>query len=127
MLGFASLLTVYSLVTRSNVELDISRDRNVLYRELANGDIENHYNLKILNKDRIRHQYQISVDGLDNPTLEVDGASLQVAAATANNFQIRVVADPGSLTSNVNTIQFNLRALDDPSISMVSDARFMGP
>jgi cytochrome c oxidase accessory protein FixG len=126
-LCLSSLFLVYGMATRSNVELDISRDRNVLYRELANGDIENHYNLKILNKDRIQHQYQLSVTGLEPTILKLDNGPLQVAASAVNTFQLRVIATAASLRSNVNMIQFNLRASDDNSIAVVSEARFVGP
>jgi len=126
-LCFATGLLVHGFTTRNSVELDISRDRNVLYRDLANGDIENHYNLKILNKDRIQHQYGLSVEGIERAKLKLDNGPLQVAEAGINTFQLRVIASPDSLRSSVNTIQFKLWALDDASISIVSDARFMGP
>ena len=126
-LCFTTVLLAHQLTTRNSLELDISRDRNVLYRELANGDIANHYGLKILNKDRNQHQYQLSVDGLEGAKLELDDGPIQVAGASVNTFQLRVIADASSLYSNVNTIQFKLTALDDSSISIVSDARFVGP
>jgi cytochrome c oxidase accessory protein FixG len=75
-LCFSTVLLGYGFATRNNVELDISRDRNVLYRELANGDIENHFNLKILNKDRNQHQYQLVMDGLENAELKIDDGPL---------------------------------------------------
>ncbi len=120
-------LLIHGFTTRDMVALDISRDRNVLYRELPNGDIENHYNLKILNKDRNRHQYQLSIDGLENSSLKIDDGPIQVTATALNTFQVRVIASANALASNVNTIQFNLRALEDDSISIVSEARFIGP
>jgi cytochrome c oxidase accessory protein FixG len=126
-LSLATGLLVHGFTTRNSIELDISRDRNVLYRELANGDIENHYNLKILNKDRIQHQYELSVEGIENASLKLDNGPLQVAGTDVNTFQLRVIASATSLRSSVNTIQFRLWALDDSSISIVSDARFMGP
>jgi cytochrome c oxidase accessory protein FixG len=126
-LCFSTVLLGYGFATRNNVELDISRDRNVLYRELANGDIENHFNLKILNKDRNQHQYQLVMDGLENAELKIDDGPLQVAGADVSTFQLRVIARTSSLLSSVSTIQFKLWALDDTSISIVSDARFVGP
>ena len=126
-LCFATGLLIHGFTTRNTVELDISRDRNVLYRELANGDIENHYSLKILNKDRNQHQYQLSVDGLEGANLKLDDGPLLVAAAAVSTFQLRIITNVTSLHSSVNMIQFYLQALDDNSISIVSDARFVGP
>ena len=126
LLGSFSAL-IYGLSTRSNVGLDISRDRNVLYRELGNGDIENHYNLKILNKDRKDHRYQVSVEGLDNAKLKFDDDLPGVTASTAGSFQLRVIVNTEYLPQNVNPIQFKLTALDDVSISVTTEARFVGP
>lgn len=126
-LCLATTLLVYQFATRDYVELNISRDRNVLYRELANGDIENHFSIKILNKDRKQHTYQLSLNGIENAKLKIDDGPLEVAGTAASTFGLRVIADPGSLHSSVNTIYFELRALDNESISIVSDARFVGP
>ena len=118
---------IYGLSTRSDVGLDISRDRNVLYRELGNGDIENHYSLKILNKDRIDHRYQVTVEGLDSARLKFDDDMLRVTAANAGTFHLRVIANADSLPTNVVTIAFKLTAVDDASISVTTDARFVSP
>ena len=118
---------IYGLSTRSNVSLDISRDRNVLYRELDNGNIENHYSLKILNKDRNDHRYQVSVEGLENAKLKFDDDLLAVTASTAGSFQLRVIVNTDFLPQNVNPILFRLTALDDVSISVTTEARFVGP
>jgi len=126
LLGCFSAL-IYGLTTRTNIELDIGRDRNILYRELGNGDIENHYSLKILNKDRKDHHYQISVEGLDQARLEFDDENLMVPTATTNNFHLRVIANPDSIPKSVNTIRFKVIAIDDNSIVVISDARFVGP
>ncbi len=99
----------------------------MLYRELGNGNIENHYSLKILNKDRKDHQYQIIVEGLDNAKVKFDDDSLGVNASTAGSFQLRVIVNTESLPQNVNPILFRLTALDDASISVTTEARFVGP
>ncbi len=126
LLGCFSAL-IYGLSTRSNVALDISRDRNVLYRELGNGDIENHYSLKILNKDRIDHRYQVTVEGIDNAMLKFDDDMLRVTAANAGTFHLRVIANADTLPHSVMTIVFKLTAVGDASISVTTDARFVSP
>jgi len=118
---------IFGLTTRSNIELDISRDRNVLYRELGNGDIENHYSLKILNKDRKDHRYQVTIKGLDEARLKLDDDNLLVAAANAASFHLRVITNPDSLPKSVSTIHFKVTAIDNTSITVTSDARFVGP
>jgi cytochrome c oxidase accessory protein FixG len=118
---------IYGLTTRSDIELDISRDRNVLYRELGNGDIENIYSLKILNKDRKDHRYQVIIDGLDAARLKLDDDNLLVPSANAASFHLRVIANPDALPKGVSRIHFTVTAVDNSSITITSDARFVGP
>ena len=118
---------IYGLTTRSDIELDISRDRNVLYRELGNGDIENIYSLKILNKDREDHRYQITIEGLDAARLKLDDDNLLVPSANAASFHLRVIANPDTLPKGVSRIHFTVTAVDNTSITVTSDARFVGP
>ena len=55
---------------RSLVGFDVSKDR-VLYRENAEGRIENVYSLKIMNKDQRDHTYVLEATGL--PDLKLQG------------------------------------------------------
>ena len=67
---------VYSFSQRISLGLDVIRDRNTLYRETADGLIENVYILKILNMDGAEHQYDLSVSGIPGLTLHKDMATL---------------------------------------------------
>ena len=63
---------------RSLVGFDVSKDR-VLYRENAEGRIENVYSLKIMNKDQRDHTYVLDAAGL--PDLKLQGRrEIKVAA-----------------------------------------------
>jgi cytochrome c oxidase accessory protein FixG len=55
--GFA-----WSLWHRTPLIVDVVRDRNALYREVADGRIENAYTLKLVNQDGHDHQFEIAVE-----------------------------------------------------------------
>ena len=48
---------------RNLVGIDVLRDRNALYRVLADGTIENVYTVRLLNKDERAHQLRLSAEG----------------------------------------------------------------
>jgi cytochrome c oxidase accessory protein FixG len=72
LVGYAIVLTVMTsllvleIVNRVPVTMDIIRDRNELAKEKFNGDIENVYTLKILNKSQTDNVYRLSVKGIAN-------------------------------------------------------------
>ncbi len=70
-----------SISLRTPVGLDVMRDRNALYRTLADGSIENVYLLRILNKDTAPHVYVLSASGLPGITLETGESRTQGDAA----------------------------------------------
>ena len=69
---------VVSLGIRTPVRLDAIRDRNTLYREVAGGEIENVFSLKLLNLDTRSHRYEISVDGPEGLRLALDSEDLEL-------------------------------------------------
>ncbi len=96
LVGFVML---YSLITRAPLELHVLHDRNPVFVQLSSGEIRNGYILKILNKTHDNQVYNISVDGLEKPRIQVKAAgdadqnSLHVPADSIGSYQIYVSAD----------------------------------
>ena len=57
-------LMAYGWVNRSELQLNVLRDRNPLFVRLSDGGIRNGYTLKILNKRHEERQYKVSIEGL---------------------------------------------------------------
>ena len=119
-------LLAYGLFQRAPVELDIIRDRNVLYRVTDSGLVENIYTLKILNKHRDAHRYRIEVEGV--PGIQVDAdADREIAAGEVAEVTASVRVDPVDLRRPSTNILFRITATDDPRISNDDEARFLKP
>ena len=90
---YAAILTVvgsvmlWSLMTRSALELHVLHDRNPLFVQLSSGEIRNGYIIKILNKTHDHRTYQLKVEGLESAKIEVK------AAGDADENNLYVVAD----------------------------------
>ncbi|MDC8829961.1 cytochrome c oxidase accessory protein CcoG [Alteromonas gilva] len=114
-------LLLADIVTRVPLEVDIIRDRNSLYRENNNGDIENVYTLKVLNKSQSTHTYTIKVEGF--PEYEYIGEQVvTVAGGELYSLPISVATDPQNLSERVTEIYFHVSTTEaDGSIVEVSE------
>lgn len=68
-----SCLALYSLLTRSPLDLNVIHDRNPLFVQLSDGEIRNGYELHIINKSHDDKKYVLEVEGLGDVKLHVQG------------------------------------------------------
>lgn len=127
--GLLTLITgalLFSVVQRVPLEMDIIRDRNALFRDTGDGSIENIYTLKIINMDDAAHQYEVTVSGIEG--MKLDGAgNIQVAAGKVAEVPVKVRANPDKMTERSQEIMFHIVAADNPDLSQIQKARFLGP
>ena len=117
----------YSILARMPLAMDVIRDRNSLYRETNEGLIENVYIIKILNMDQQDHSYELSVDGVDDLIMKMDATSLLVQSGEVLEIPVRLQVDAYNLKKRSNEISFSLIATDNKELSIVEEARFLGP
>ena len=130
LIGYAVVLVVMSgllvmeIVNRVPVSLEIIRDRNQLSRETFNGDVENVYTLKILNKSQIDSTYRVSVRGIDNVKW-IGEQEVTVKAANVYTLPISLAMDPYDLTEPMTTITFVLKQISPESdVMFEQESRF---
>ena len=128
--GILSIVTaamVYVLATRIPLEINIIRDRNVLYTETNEGLVQNVYNLKVINMDQQAQRYNLSVSGLEG--LEVIGPTegIEVESGAVVDLPLRVQIDPIELKSSSTEIMFHIESVLTPELSVTEPARFLGP
>jgi len=132
MFVYASLLLlligglVTAMATRTPIILDVIRDRNSLYRELPQGMIENIYTLKLINQHNDVREFALDVVGV--PGISIDGVPerIVVPGGGVRSLPVRLRAHRDD-AYGVLEIEFTVTALDDPSVLMREDSRFLGP
>ena len=117
----------WSLIVRVPVGLDITRDRNILYREAANGDLENVFMLKIMNQDSRAHNFIISIDGLPGAILDPDQDETYAASGEIVDTLVRVRASEDIIKDRSTNITFKITATDNEKMTDEEDARFIAP
>ncbi|GAA0201364.1 cytochrome c oxidase accessory protein CcoG [Kangiella japonica] len=119
-------LFILSVWFRTPLELDIIKDRNRLYVTNSEGYIVNIYKLRILNKDQVAHTYTINVNGNENLVYQ-GPKQVSLPSEGIREVPVRVALDPYYLKDSSFEVNFTLQAVDNESIKVVQDAKFIGP
>ncbi|SDL29840.1 cytochrome c oxidase accessory protein FixG [Modicisalibacter muralis] len=118
-------LFVWAIGDRVALDIDIQRDRNRLYSMTPEGDISNSYTLGIRNLDDEAHRYAITAQGLAGLRL-IGNHTITVEAGTSRSVPLQLAVPPGSLDSPSEAITLRVEAQDDPTITLTTEARFLG-
>jgi len=121
-----SALFVTVLLNRVPVGLDAIRERGQLFREVSDGRIENVYTLKIRNMSQIDQQYRVSMRGIPNAVI-VGDTEVALKAGEVYALPVAVQAARVDLTAPNMDVYFEVRALDDESVTDTAESRFVGP
>jgi cytochrome c oxidase accessory protein FixG len=111
------LAAVAGLWLRVPLKVDVIRDRSVISREVAGGDVENVYRLVIMNTAERERVFDIEAAGL--PTIHLEGET-HVTVPPADSRQVplrvRVHVEPGAVAPGQHKIHFLVHAHDDPAV-----------
>jgi cytochrome c oxidase accessory protein FixG len=118
---------VISVLLRVPLDVDVVRDRNMLYRETNDGLVENVYTLRILNMDNSAHSYRIAASGIEGLRMQGEAENISVESGLVREVSIRLQADPANLRKRSSDVRFEVQAEDDPKLHAGEDARFLGP
>jgi cytochrome c oxidase accessory protein FixG len=118
-------LFAFALMERTLVKIDVIKDR-VMFRYNEDGQLENAYTVKVMNKGQEARTYVLEVQGLDG--LNYHGKrEVTAEAGEVLPVQIDLSLAPDKLPSSTNNIVFRIHAKDDPQINYETESRFTGP
>lgn len=98
-IGIVGGVMLYSLLTRSPLELHALHDRNPLFVKLSDGSIRNGYDIRILNKTQEDRVYTLKVKNLDyldlnlKSALHIDETNIPVFADSVGHFRLFLTAE----------------------------------
>jgi cytochrome c oxidase accessory protein FixG len=108
LLSLVSAVILYGLINRSSLEMHVLRDRNPLFVLLSDGSVRNGYDVKILNKTHDDQTYSLTVAGMPDLAIRVQGYgdisanNLPVFADSVGHFRVFITApNPGQRRSPV--------------------------
>ncbi|KAA9132574.1 cytochrome c oxidase accessory protein CcoG [Marinihelvus fidelis] len=114
-----------SLTQRTLLRAELINDRNQLYRELADGQVENIYTLKLVNVDHRDHAYVVSVPAHEGVQVEV--APTPVLGAEQVGEYTLTLRAPAGFGRGAQDIEIRFQAEDDAAIDITRTVRMILP
>jgi len=131
LLGYAAALVlmigalVVALQQRPMVSLDVIKDRG-LFRENAQGQIENIYLLKVINKTAQPQRYHLRL--LDAEGFELHGhTAFSIPAGEMSELPVSVAMLAERPASSSQELAFEIRDSDQPAVRSIARSRFVAP
>lgn len=125
----------YGLVTRSDLDLNVLKDRSLPFVQLSNGDIRNGYTVKVVNKAHQQRSLDMTISGIDGASLSVVGetaseagdVTIQTEPDGVDRYRILVTAPAAALEADGSTrLRFSIT---DPASGerQTNVVPFLGP
>ncbi|MDO4435380.1 MAG: cytochrome c oxidase accessory protein CcoG [Cardiobacteriaceae bacterium] len=125
-LSIAFTLFVVALLKKSDVELDVIADRNMLSKVVDRGrKVQNAYVIKVLNKTEKKREYQLGIKGLDGAEI-LPNRVWVVEPSQVFEDVVSVNVPRDSLDELLTTFEFTLTPLDKPEDVHRQEATFTG-
>lgn len=117
-----------AVANRSTLIVDVIRDRNMLYRELPGGLVENVYTVTFVNKTEAERSYRVTARGLEGLEVKVD-APLPLAAAPGEvrRVPLRLQVPVRAVPAGGAEVTLVVEALGEAPAIIERATRFIGP
>ena len=123
LLGGVFAAWVFGVLTRTPLIVEALRDRNAIYRIVENGELENAYTLRVVNKEAQAHEYVITVKA--GQGIYLPGDAMKVKAEPEEVLSLPVVLrSPGELRGR-SPVSFEVKT-EDGTISQSVESNFFG-
>ena len=115
----------WGVTTRSDLIVDVLRDRNALYRSSGDGRIENGYTLKLVNKSTEGRAFTVRVES-KTQDIVLRGMPQPVRAQAEEVLSLPVVLSAPASVKGRQDVVFTIRSEDGASSETV-ESTFFGP
>ncbi|GAC1031891.1 cytochrome c oxidase accessory protein CcoG [Pseudomonas sp. No.21] len=131
LIGYATALVLmigafgWLLASRSEISLDVIKDRG-MFRENAAGEIENIYNLKLINKTQLSHRYRLELAEGEGLRLQAP-AEVSIEAGEILELPVSVAQEDDTLGGGSRELVFRITSLDGDTATATADSTFVSP
>lgn len=119
------IATAMVLYQRIPLKVNVVRDRTSLVRVTDEGYIENVYRLQIINTEERARRYTLAASGLDGLRLLSEPQPLEIGSTSSRSVPVRLLVEPGAVTSGSHPIAFRVSAVDDPRVKIDEKSSFL--
>ncbi|GAB1256816.1 cytochrome c oxidase accessory protein CcoG [Aurantivibrio plasticivorans] len=121
----ATLFSI-SIANRVPVGMDVLRDRGVNLYRVRGENVENVYSLRVNNKDRDPHYYNVSVRGIEDAKL-LGNTRIYLEEGEILTVPVRLSIPKSALSASNIGVEFYVQAEDNAEMEASHIARFLSP
>jgi cytochrome c oxidase accessory protein FixG len=114
-----------ALALRVPLKVDLIRDRGALASEADDGRVENTYRMQVSNTTEARRTFTVTASGLPGLTVASE-TRFEVGPAAVASIPLRLLADADQVTPGSHRIAVEVRAEDDPRVTVHETTTFLG-
>ena len=118
-------LFIGAIWARIPLQVDVIKDRGSLFQMTGLGQIENSYEVKVMNMSDRDHRFVLSVEGVEGIQITTP-TEFTVKSGEVFSQPTSVEVDPRNMKTSNYTIEFKVQAMDEPELSNTSESRFLG-
>ena len=126
-ISFASIGILYGLTHLGTFDLKVIHERQPLFVQMSSGDIQNKYDLKILNKTDQEMHVSISVTGADGITTQGIREKMKLAPSKLTAYTVFVKIPKKHLEKERTPIYFTIDSYQEFGDSIEYQSMFYGP
>ncbi|MDG6778914.1 cytochrome c oxidase accessory protein CcoG [Thiomicrorhabdus sp. zzn3] len=125
-MAFAGIMIIWGLLTMSPMDVKALHERAPLFVQMSDGNIQNKWTMKVVNKGSVPMQAQISVEGPEGLTYSVDKV-LEIQAGNVGSATLFVKIPKKQLTDVNTPIVIKVVDLNNPAVVERYETAFIGP
>lgn len=115
--ALVALVMLAGLVSRTELSVNVTRDRNPNFVTLSDGSVRNGYTVKILNKANVEREFVLHVEGLDAASMRligIEGSPPHITVSGDETRDVRVFLSlpAAAITTARHDIIFRVEALE---------------
>lgn len=123
---FAFVALIYGLATMSPLDVKVLHERAPLFVQMSDGNIQNKYYVKVVNKQLEPLDAKITVDGPDR-LIYITSKILRVMPGEVGTSVLLVKVPKKDLKEANTPIQINVQDIHNPEIHTTYQSMFIGP
>jgi len=125
--AFAVTGILYGLTHLGTYDLKVIHERQPLYVQMSSGDIQNKYELKILNKTDKVMNISIAVSGSDNMTTKGIREKMTLEPSKLNSFTVYLLIPKSTLEKARTPVYFTIHSYQEFDDVIEYQSMFYGP
>lgn len=124
---FAVTGILYGLTHLGTFDLKVIHERQPLYVQMSSGDIQNKYEMKVLNKtDRVMH-ISVSISGIEGMEIKGLREKMTLQPSKLTSFTVFILAHKKNLTKDRTPVYFTIESYQEFDDTAEYQSMFYGP